>query len=148
MEVTEARIALHVDARRARFPIVVDPLAWFETAEVLAPDPVTEAYFGLPVAISGSFAVIGGPGATVGGNANQGAAYFFAQSEGEVPDLRLAPSPIWSQYENIVLGGALEDAGMASFKDYLTKDDVAAIRAYVLQQAHLAWDQAHAKAKK
>lgn len=68
---------------------------------------------------------------------------FFAQSEGEVPDLRLAPKPIWGQYENIVLGGALQDAGMASFKDQLTKDDVLAIRAYVLSQAHLAWDQAH-----
>jgi hypothetical protein len=32
---------------------------------------------------------------------------------------------------------------MASFKDVLSKDDVAAIRAYVLQQSHLAWDQAH-----
>ena len=27
----------------------------------------------------------------------------------------------------------------------LSKDDVAAIRAYALQQAHLAWDQAHPK---
>jgi mono/diheme cytochrome c family protein len=42
-----------------------------------------------------------------------------------------------------VLEGALQDAGMASFKDVLSKNDVAAIRAYVLQQAHLAWDQAH-----
>jgi hypothetical protein len=30
---------------------------------------------------------------------------------------------------------------MASFKDLLNKDDVAAIRAYVLQQAHVAWDE-------
>ncbi len=64
---------------------------------------------------------------------------FFAQSEGEVPDLRLVQAPIWGQYENIVLGGALADGGMASFKDVLSKDDVEAIRAYVLQQAHLAW---------
>ena len=68
---------------------------------------------------------------------------FFAQSEGEVPDLRLASSEIWSQYDNIVLNGALQDGGMASFKDVLSKDDVAAIRAYVIQQSHLAWDQAH-----
>ena len=66
---------------------------------------------------------------------------FFAQSEGEVPDLRLAPSEIWSQYDNIVLNGALQDGGMASFKDVLSKGDVAAIRAYVLQQSHLAWDE-------
>jgi PQQ-dependent dehydrogenase (methanol/ethanol family) len=68
---------------------------------------------------------------------------FFAQSEGEVPDLRLAPPEIWSQYDNIVLNGALQDNGMASFKDQLSAEDVAAIRAYVLQQSHLAWDQAH-----
>jgi quinohemoprotein ethanol dehydrogenase len=72
---------------------------------------------------------------------------FFAQSEGEVPDLRLAPAPIWGQYQNIVLGGALQDGGMASFKDILSKDDVDAIRAYVLSQAHLAWDTAHPKKK-
>jgi hypothetical protein len=32
---------------------------------------------------------------------------------------------------------------MASFKDVLSKSDVEAIRAYVLQQSHLAWDQSH-----
>ena len=37
---------------------------------------------------------------------------------------------------------------MASFKDLLSKDDVAAIRAYVLQQSHLAWDQSHKPAAK
>jgi PQQ-dependent dehydrogenase (methanol/ethanol family) len=68
---------------------------------------------------------------------------FFAQSEGEVPDLRLAPPEIWGQYDNIVLNGALQDNGMASFKDQLSAADVAAIRAYVLQQSHLAWEQAH-----
>ena len=69
------------------------------------------------------------------------------QSSGEVPDLRSVPPEIWSQYDDIVLGGALSDAGMASFKDILKKDDVAAIRAYVLQQAHVAWDMKQ-KAKK
>ncbi|HEY1708529.1 MAG TPA: PQQ-dependent dehydrogenase, methanol/ethanol family [Rhizomicrobium sp.] len=68
---------------------------------------------------------------------------FFAESEGEVPDLRLVPNEIWGQYDNIVLGGALRDDGMASFKDELSKDDVQAIRAYVLQQSHAAWDQSH-----
>ncbi|MBI3676024.1 MAG: PQQ-dependent dehydrogenase, methanol/ethanol family [Proteobacteria bacterium] len=73
---------------------------------------------------------------------------FYAQSEGEVPDLRLAPREIWDQYDSVVLDGALAANGMASFKDVLSKDDVAAIRAYILQQSHLAWDQAHApKAK-
>ncbi len=65
---------------------------------------------------------------------------FFAQSEGVVPDLRESSPGVWDQYDDIVLGGALADGGMASFKDVLTKDDVAAIRAYVLDQAHQAWD--------
>jgi quinohemoprotein ethanol dehydrogenase len=73
---------------------------------------------------------------------------FFAQSEGEVPDLRLASKEIWGQYQNIVIGGALADQGMASFKDQLTPADVEAIRGYILQQSHLAWDKAHPKPKK
>ncbi len=70
---------------------------------------------------------------------------FFAQSDGVVPDLREAPPEIWNAYDDIVLGGALSHGGMAPFHDLLTKDDVAAIRAYILQQAHLAWDEAHPK---
>jgi mono/diheme cytochrome c family protein len=71
---------------------------------------------------------------------------FFAQSEGEVPDLRLIPRNIWDSFDDIVRGGALQDAGMASFKDALSKDDVADIKAYILQQSHFAWDQTHPKA--
>jgi PQQ-dependent dehydrogenase (methanol/ethanol family) len=65
---------------------------------------------------------------------------FYAQSEGVVPDLRTVPRPIWDNYDAIVLGGALADGGMASFKDILSGDDVAAIRAYVLSQAHALRD--------
>jgi quinohemoprotein ethanol dehydrogenase len=68
---------------------------------------------------------------------------FFAQSEGEVPDLRLSSKEIWGEYENIVLNGALQDNGMASFKDILSRDDVMAIRAYVLSESHKAWDTDH-----
>src|SRR6185312_3901364 len=72
---------------------------------------------------------------------------FFAQSEGEVPDLRLMPAALFdqAQFDAIVLDGALQDNGMAPFKDILSKDDAKAVRAYILQQAHLAWDQAHPK---
>ena len=70
---------------------------------------------------------------------------YFAQSEGEVPDLRLMQKGVWASFDDIVLGGALADNGMASFKDVLSKDDAAAIKAYILDQAHAAWDQAHPK---
>ncbi|HEY3886621.1 MAG TPA: c-type cytochrome, partial [Vicinamibacterales bacterium] len=65
---------------------------------------------------------------------------FFAQSEGVVPDLRTVSAGIWNSYDAILLEGALADSGMASFKDVLTRADVAAIRAYVLSQAHALWD--------
>ena len=68
---------------------------------------------------------------------------FFAESEGVVPDLRASQPEIYAQFNDIVLGGALADGGMASFKDILSKDDVEAIKAYVLDEAHKAWDAKH-----
>ena len=64
-------------------------------------------------------------------------------SSGEVPDLRMAAPEVWGQYDNILLGGALADAGMASFKDILSPDDVKAIRAYALQQAQALYASKH-----
>ena len=72
---------------------------------------------------------------------------YFAESDGVLPDLRTVPNEIWAQYDDIVLGGALADGGMASFKDLLTKDDVHAIRAYVLSQSHAIWEAKKAKTK-
>ena len=71
---------------------------------------------------------------------------FFAESEGVIPDLRTVPPEIWGQYDAIVLDGAFSDGGMASFKDVLSKDDVTAIRAYVLSQAHALWEAKKGKA--
>ncbi|MEI9887713.1 MAG: hypothetical protein WDN08_14665 [Rhizomicrobium sp.] len=64
-------------------------------------------------------------------------------SSGEVPDLRMPSPEVWSQYDAIVLDGALQDAGMASFKDLLSADDVKAIRAYALQQAQALYLSKH-----
>ena len=64
-------------------------------------------------------------------------------SSGEVPDLRTVGPEIWNQYPSIVLDGALADAGMASFKDILSPDDVKAIRAYALQQAQALYASKH-----
>ena len=41
----------------------------------------------------------------------------------------------------------MADGGMASFKDLLSKDDVTAIHAYVLSQAHALWEAKKGKAK-
>jgi quinohemoprotein ethanol dehydrogenase len=66
-------------------------------------------------------------------------------SSGEVPDLRKVDTAIWDQFDSIVLDGALQDNGMAPFKDILSKDDAHAIRAYILGQAQATWAQAHPK---
>ncbi len=65
--------------------------------------------------------------------------------EGEVPDLRLMPKAIFDQFDQVVLDGALAGNGMASFKDVLSNNDTAAIKAYILDQSHAAWDAGHAK---
>lgn len=61
----------------------------------------------------------------------------FAVGAGVLPDLR------WSAYtsspeawKGVVVDGNLQSIGMVSFADVLSEDDVEAIRAYVLQQAH------------
>ncbi|MEJ0024888.1 MAG: PQQ-dependent dehydrogenase, methanol/ethanol family [Rhizomicrobium sp.] len=64
-------------------------------------------------------------------------------SSGVVPDLRMVNPDIWNQYDAIVLGGALADAGMGSFKDILSADDVKAIRAYALSQAQALYASKH-----
>ncbi|MBL6939398.1 MAG: PQQ-dependent dehydrogenase, methanol/ethanol family [Alphaproteobacteria bacterium] len=64
-------------------------------------------------------------------------------SSGEVPDLRTVAPEIWNQYDEIVLDGALQDSGMASFKDILSETDVKAVRAYALQQAQALHAQRH-----
>jgi len=60
-----------------------------------------------------------------------------AVSGGVVPDLRYAAtlgSP--EAYKSIVLDGALERNGMVSFSRFLRPDDVEAVRAFVIQEAH------------
>jgi quinohemoprotein ethanol dehydrogenase len=64
-------------------------------------------------------------------------------SSGEAPDLRAVGPEIWNKYDAILRDGALADAGMASFKDILSADDVKAIRAYTLQQAQALYASKH-----
>ena len=61
----------------------------------------------------------------------------FAVSAGVLPDLR------WSTYtssaeawKGVLVDGNLQSIGMVSFADVLSEDEVEAIRAYVVQQAH------------
>ena len=63
----------------------------------------------------------------------------LAISSGVLPDLR------WSyaagdthEWEDILMNGALKENGMVSFKEQLTAEQAESIRAYILDQAHLA----------
>jgi quinohemoprotein ethanol dehydrogenase len=56
---------------------------------------------------------------------------------GVVSDLRASNFLGMDFFYNIVLDGALKDAGMASFKSALSRDDVTAIRNFVIHRANL-----------
>jgi hypothetical protein len=53
-----------------------------QQAQINADTPAAGANFGTSVAISGDVALVGAPKATVGANANQGAAYIYTRSGG------------------------------------------------------------------
>jgi quinohemoprotein ethanol dehydrogenase len=55
---------------------------------------------------------------------------------GVVPDLRASNFLSMDFFYNIVLDGALKDAGMASFKSALSRDDVTAIRNFVIHRSN------------
>ena len=54
--------------------------AYAQQAKLTASDGAAGAYFGESVAVSGNTMVVGAYLATVGGNADQGAAYVFTES--------------------------------------------------------------------
>jgi quinohemoprotein ethanol dehydrogenase len=55
---------------------------------------------------------------------------------GVVPDLRASNFLSMDFFYNIVLDGALKDAGMAAFKSALSRDDVTAIRNFIIHRAN------------
>ena len=60
-------------------------------------------------------------------------------NRGVFPDLRYSPminAP--EAFSAIVLGGALQANGMASFKERMTPDEVESVRAYIIQRANQA----------
>ena len=60
----------------------------------------------------------------------------YAVGGGVVADLRASNFLSIDFFYNIVLDGALKDAGMASFKSALSRDDATAIRNYVIHRAN------------
>lgn len=55
---------------------------------------------------------------------------------GVLPDLRYSSPEVHEMWNDIVIGGAFADNGMAGFADLLSKDDAQAIRAYVIERTN------------
>ena len=62
-------------------------------------------------------------------------------ARGGVKDLRLMSADTHSHFDDIVLGGARKAQGMASFADVLSKDDAAAIHAYLNARISEDWGE-------
>jgi alcohol dehydrogenase (cytochrome c)/quinohemoprotein ethanol dehydrogenase len=62
-------------------------------------------------------------------------------SGGVLPDLRYSGTLDNDQWFEIVLKGQLKQAGMVSFEKDLSRDDAAAIRAYVIFRANQSLPQ-------
>lgn len=59
-----------------------------------------------------------------------------AVSDGSIPDLRRLP-PVWHEHFNdVVLGGMMERAGMPRFDDVLDEDSARLVHAYILDRAN------------
>jgi alcohol dehydrogenase (cytochrome c)/quinohemoprotein ethanol dehydrogenase len=59
-----------------------------------------------------------------------------AVSGGVLPDLRYSGTLGNAAWTNVVLGGSLKPYGMVSFSKELSKEDVEAVRAYVIFRAN------------
>jgi hypothetical protein len=77
MTVRRGQVSISVAARRARYPVTVDPL--ISVAELYAASGKEDEELGYAVAVSGKTVVAGAPSATVGGHASAGAAYVFTE---------------------------------------------------------------------
>lgn len=53
---------------------------------------------------------------------------------GVLPDLRFSQTSVFDSYQKILLGGAMADIGMPSFKQWLKPEEVDAIRAYIISR--------------
>ena len=63
------------------------------------------------------------------------------EARGGIKDLRQMSPQTHAQFLDIVLGGARQSRGMASFADLLSKTDAEAIHGYVIKRANEDWAQ-------
>ena len=75
LELAPGRLLIHVDDRRAVYPLKVDPFV--QQGELTASDGAEEDHLGFAVAVSGNTIVAGARLHEVGANEQQGAVYVF-----------------------------------------------------------------------
>jgi hypothetical protein len=75
MAIDGNRLRLRVDDRRAKYPIVVDPIV--QLAELTASDGKSDDGLGFSVSVNGNAVAVGAPSAVVG--SHQGAVYVFVK---------------------------------------------------------------------
>jgi len=70
------------------------------------------------------------------------------RDSGRVPDLRKASAQVHDSFAAIVLGGVRQSRGMPSFAGSVTPQDLAALQAFILNQAWNAYEAQPASAQK
>jgi quinohemoprotein ethanol dehydrogenase len=103
------------------------------TATLVEPAPVARAIDPPPLTATAAVVADGSRLYTENCGVCHGAA---AISVGIVPDLRSSPYLSDDGYFDIVLNGTLKERGMVSFAPMINREQAAAIRSYVISQAH------------
>ena len=100
-------LAVVVDDRAARYPLLIDPLITPQAARLTAADRASGDMMGRAMAVSGDMVVVGAPNADVGGNVDQGAVYIFNRNQGG--------AETWGQFKKLTSadGAASDRFGMA-----------------------------------
>ena len=91
----------------AAYVFVQSNSTWTQTCELVASD-ATNDYLGFSMGMSGNTVVVGAPDATVGGNADQGAAFVFGP-------LALTPSTLPVGTENVLYSQTIAAQTIAAF---------------------------------
>jgi hypothetical protein len=141
LQVRGHRIAIAVDDREARYPLVIDP-TWTQQTKMTPSDGTNSAGFGTSVALSGGTAVVGAPYQNIGANTSQGEAYIFVQS-----------GTTWSQQATLVAsdGAAGDNFGssvavsggtaLIGASSHKVNSNAAQGSAYVFVQSGNSWSQ-------
>ncbi len=141
MEAGGARLAIHVDARDAAYPVIVDPLVVTETK--LSQDPVSfNDDLGCSVSVDGDTAVVGARSGD-GAAPNSGAVYVFVRSGGAWTEAQKLSASDGAEYDefgfSVCLSGDTAVIG-AQVADIVSPNDSQGA-AYVFVRSYGTWSE-------